>query len=170
MEILSSFVTVSSGKGNNRAKLSNSAFRRSLCLFDGLPGLEIHGKNKLEVKYQLYFMEVKNVLNVWWLRRKVFYKTREEFRGENCTQTSHQLGSNRFSLTNSQTPHDPTRNTKSPPRHHNVPMGFLLPFKFVIRVHTLYFGGRQFCEMPAIPSHKLESVLFKARMPNRILL
>lgn len=64
MEILSSFVTVSSGKGNNRAKLSNSAFSRSLCLFDGLPGLEIDGKNMADIKFELYLVEVKNLFSV----------------------------------------------------------------------------------------------------------
>lgn len=40
MEILSSFVTISSGNGSSLARLSNSALSRSRCRFEGFPGLK----------------------------------------------------------------------------------------------------------------------------------
>lgn len=46
IEILSSFVTISSGNGSNLARLSSSALSRSRCRFDGFPGLKTRLKKQ----------------------------------------------------------------------------------------------------------------------------
>lgn len=46
IDILSSFVTISSGNGSNLARLSSSALSRSRCRFDGFPGLKIRFKKQ----------------------------------------------------------------------------------------------------------------------------
>lgn len=122
MEILSSFVTISSGNGSSLARLSSSALSRSRCRFDGFPGLKIRFERQHLRKE--YFMSA-GYFPVLYTSSTLSPKPRSNFRWEHSTQTSHhvqaQVGqSSLFHLTIL----TPTRNTNQRIAHDTNPWVF----------------------------------------------
>ena len=87
MEILSSFVTISSGNGSSLARLSSSALSRSRCRFDGFPGLKTRFERQDVSKEQLMSSGYFPDLNI----SSIVSRNHGQILGENTTHKHHTM-------------------------------------------------------------------------------